>query len=71
VPSHGKPQLHLARSLVGEGDGKDFTRPRPALAQDVSDTARQHPGFAGACSGQYQNRTVQRFDGVALLGIET
>ncbi len=65
-----EPQLHLARRLVGEGDREDLARPRPARAQDMGDPAGQHPGLAGAGPGQHQNRPVQRFHRLALLGIE-
>ncbi len=65
-----KPQLHLARGLVGEGDGEDFAGPRAARAEDMGDPAGQHPGLAGAGAGQHQNRAIQRFHRFALLGIE-
>ena len=65
-----EPQLHLSRRLVGEGDGEDFAGPGPALAEDVGDAAGQHAGLAGAGARQYQDRPVQRFHRLALLGIE-
>ena len=65
-----EPQLHLARGLVGEGDGEDFAGPGAALAEDVGDAAGQHAGLAGAGARQHQHRAVQRFHRLALLGIE-
>ena len=65
-----KPELHLARGLVGESHRQDFLRPRPALAQYVGDAGGQHAGLAGAGAGQNQHGPVQRHDRVALLGIE-
>ena len=62
--------LHLARRLVGEGDGEDFGRPRAAEAEDVRDARGQHPGLAGAGAGQHQHRAVQRLDRLPLLGVE-
>jgi hypothetical protein len=63
-------QLHLARRLVGEGDGEDFAGPGPPGAQDVGDAAGQHAGFAGAGTRQDQHRPLQRLHRLALLGIE-
>ena len=65
-----EPQLHLARGLVGEGDRKDFAGPRSPHAENVRDAAGQHAGFAGPGSRQHEDRTVQRFHCLALLGIK-
>ncbi len=62
--------LHLARRLVGEGDGEDFAGPGAAGGENVGDAHREHAGLAGAGAGQHQNRAVERLDGLALLGIE-
>ena len=62
--------LHFPRRLVGEGDGEDFVGPRASRGQNVRDARGEHTGLAGARTGQHQHRTVQRFHGVALLGIE-
>ena len=81
VPSHGMPStiwptmradalLHLARRLVGEGDGEDFRRPGAAETEDVGDARGQHAGLAGAGAGEHQHRAVERLDRLALLGIE-
>ena len=65
-----EPQLHLARRLVGEGDGEDFAGAGAAHAEDVGDAAGQHAGLAGAGARQHQHRSVQRFHRLALFGIE-
>ena len=62
--------LHLARRLVGEGDGEDFARPRAAEVEDVGDAGGQHARLAGAGAGQHQHRAVQRLHRLALLGVE-
>ncbi len=62
--------LHLACRLVGEGDGEDLVRPRPARGEDVGDAGGQHPGLAGAGTGQHQHRAVQCLDGAALLVVD-
>ena len=80
VPSHGipcaepvserDPLAHLARRLVGEGDGEDLVRPRPARGDEMGDAGGQHPRLADARAGQHQHRPVERLDGFELLGIE-
>ena len=62
--------LHLARRLVGEGDGEDLAREGAAARQDVGDPRRQHPRLAGAGAGQHQQRALERLDRLPLLGIE-
>ena len=62
--------LHLARRLVGEGDGEDLPRPRPAGGEKMGDARGQHPRLAGAGAGQHQHRPVQRLDRQPLLGVE-
>ncbi len=64
------PFLHLARRLVGEGDGEDVRRPRAAEAQDVGDAGGEHARLAGAGAGKHQHRPVEALDREALLGIE-
>ena len=61
--------LHFAGGLVGEGDGEDVSR-RDAPGDEVGDAERDDARLAGAGAGQDQHRAVQRFDGLALLGIE-
>ena len=64
------PRLHLARRLVGEGDGEDLVRARPAGVQQVGDAGGQRPGLAGAGAGEHQHRAVERLDRGALVGVE-
>ena len=59
-------RLHLARRLVGEGDGEDLVRARPAGVQQVGDAGGQRPGLAGAGAGEHQHRAVERLDRRAL-----
>ena len=61
--------LHFAGGLVGEGDGEDVGR-CDALGKQMGDTKRDDAGLAGAGPGKNQHRAIQRFDGLALLGIE-
>ena len=70
VPSHmpsaappisaGDALAHLARRLVGEGDGQDLRRPGAAGDQEVGEPRGQHAGLAGAGAGQHQQRAVAR-----------
>ena len=62
--------LHLARSLVGEGHGQDLMTLGPSHGHDVGNARREHPGFAGSGTGQNQYRTVESFNGGALLRVE-
>ena len=62
--------LHLARRLVGEGDGQDLGAARAARAQDVGNAGGEHAGLAGAGPRQHQHRSVDRLDGGPLLRVE-
>ncbi len=62
--------LHLARRLVGEGDGEDLPGPGAPQAQDMGDAGGEHAGLAGAGARQHQKRAVERLDRLALLGVE-
>ena len=62
--------LHLARRLVGEGDGQDLGAARAAGAHDVGNACREHARLAGAGAGQHQHGAVHSLDGGALLGVE-
>ena len=64
------PLAHLARRLVGEGDGEDLVRPRAPGGDEMGDAGRQHPRLADAGAGQHQHRPVERLDRAALLRIE-
>ena len=67
---HADALLHLARRLVGEGDGEDLGRVGAAGREDMGDAGGQHPRLAGARTRQHQHRAVHGLDGAALLGIE-
>ncbi len=62
--------FHLARRLVGEGDGQNVARPGAAEAENMRDAHGQDAGLAGAGAGQHQHRAVQRLDRQPLLWIE-
>ena len=62
--------LHLARRLVGEGDGEDLAGEGAARGEDVGDARRQHARLAGAGAGEHEHGAVERFDGRALLRVE-
>ena len=59
--------LHLARRLVGEGDGQDLARVGAAEVEDMGDAGGQNAGFAGSGAGQHQNRAVQGLDRFASV----
>ena len=80
VPSHspsaGRPRMarhalaHLARRLVGEGDGEHLAGGGAAGQQDMGEAGGQHAGLAGAGAGQHQQRAVQRFHRLALFRVQ-
>ena len=81
VPSHGMPSiappviaddalLHLARRLVGEGDGEDLARPGLAGGDQVGEAGGQRGGLAGAGAGQHQHRALGRQHRLALRRVE-
>ena len=47
---------HLARGLVGEGEGEDLLRPRLLRGDEVGDAAREDGGLAGARAGHDEQR---------------
>jgi hypothetical protein len=47
---------HLARRLVGEGDGQDLRRPCTARDQLMGDAGGEHARLAGARAGQHEQR---------------
>ena len=66
-----EPLVHLARRLVGKGDGEKLGRKRAAGAEDVGEPGRQNAGLAGAGACEDQHRTLDRLDGAALRFVET
>ena len=81
VPSHGMPStawpsiwprrsfISRAALLVKVTERISPGRARPWLRMWAIRRG-QHAGLAGAGAGQHQHRAVQRFDRLALLGIE-
>ncbi len=61
---------HLARGLVGEGDGEDLAGPHAPGRQQVGDAVGQHPRLARAGAGDDQQRAALVDDRLALLGVE-
>ncbi len=66
----GDAVLHLARGLVGEGDGEDLMALRTPCRQDVGDAGGEHARLAGAGPRQNQDRAVERHRRLALLLVE-
>ncbi len=62
--------LHLARRLVGEGDGEDLRGKGEAERQDVGDAGGQHARLAGAGAGQHEHGALGGLDGQPLLGVQ-
>ena len=62
--------LHLARRLVGEGDGEDLRGEGEAERQDVGDAGGQHARLAGAGAGQHEHGALGGLDRQPLLGVQ-
>ena len=62
--------LHLARGLVGEGDGENFMGAGAGGGDDVGDAGGEHARLAGARPCQHQHRAVHRLNRLALLGVQ-
>ncbi len=62
--------LHLARGLVGEGDGQNLPRPGAARGKDMREPRGQHPRLAGARARQHQHRPVDGHHRLALLRVQ-
>jgi hypothetical protein len=65
-----EPLLHLARRLVGEGDGEDLAGEGAAQHEDMGEPRGQDAGLAGPRPGEHQHRPVDRLDGAALDLVE-
>ena len=61
---------HLARGLVGEGNGEDAPRADVLLADEVGDAVGDDARLAGAGPGEDQQRPVGLLDGFALAGVK-
>src|SRR5271165_6186049 len=64
------PVPHLARGLVGEGDGEDFMGARPSRRDQMGDTRREDPSLADARAGEHEHRSFQQFDRAQLFGVQ-
>jgi hypothetical protein len=60
------PLAHLARGLVGEGDGEDLGRPGAAGEEQVAEARGQRGGLAGAGAGEDQDGPFGGEHGLAL-----
>ena len=61
--------LHLARGLVGKGDGDNMLRANAALFDQVGNLARDHTGFAATRASQHQQWTADVLDSFLLTGV--
>jgi hypothetical protein len=61
---------HLARGLVGEGDGQDRVRRGLPRREQPRHAVHQHPGLAAARAGQHQHVPLGRRHGLALIVVE-
>ena len=62
--------LHLARSLVGEGDGHNAPRVDSTLTHQMGDAARDHARLAGSRTSQDQERALLNLHGLALRVVQ-
>ena len=80
VPSHGMPSsappeiadalAHLARGLVGEGDGENLARPGFASGDQMGEARGQRRGLAGAGAGEDEDRPFGGQHGLALRRVQ-
>jgi hypothetical protein len=61
---------HLARGLVGEGDGEDRVGRNVFLADKPRDAVRDDARFARSGAGKDEERSFGSFDRGALFGIQ-
>ena len=65
-----EPRAHLARRLVGEGDGEQLVRAERAGRDLPRDPARDRGRLAGARAGEDADRPAHRFGSAPLLGVQ-
>jgi len=65
-----EPLAHLARRLVGKGDGEKFGRQRAPGSEGIGQPGSQNPGLAGTRAGKHQHRAVDRLDGATLRVVQ-
>jgi hypothetical protein len=63
-------RAHLARGLVGEGDGEDRPRRRVFHLGEPADAVGEHARLAGTGAGQHQVMAGRGADGFALRVVE-
>ncbi len=64
------PLPHLARRLVGEGDGEDLRRPGTARVDEMGEAGGERRGLAGAGAGEDEHRPFGGQHRVALRRVE-
>jgi hypothetical protein len=64
------PLLHLARGLVGEGDGEDLGRPGAAGGDEVREPGGERRGSCPSRAGEHQHRPFGRQHRLALRLVE-
>ena len=64
------PNLHLLGGLVGEGEGQDLGRHRPAGGDEPGDSASDDLGLARTWAGHDEHRTLAVRDRPSLLGVQ-
>ena len=64
-----QPAGHLARRLVGEGDGHDAPGGDVQLGHEVGDAVGEHARLAAARPGEHEHRPGRRGDGRLLLRV--
>jgi hypothetical protein len=64
------PDLHLLGGLIGEREGQDLGRFRPARADEPGDPSGDDLGLAGAGPGHDEERTFAVGHGSTLVGVQ-
>ena len=65
------PLFHLARRLVGEGDGENLGGECFASRNHVGNTGGENACFARSGTRENKNGAVNCFDRTALLGVQS
>ena len=76
MPSSAPPEsapdalAHLARGLVGEGDGEDLARPGFAGGDQVGEAGGERGGLSRARTGEHQHRPLGGEHGFPLRRVQ-
>jgi hypothetical protein len=62
--------LHLARGLVGEGDGEDLVRTGGAGVEEMRDAGGERAGLARPCPREHQDGALEGEDRLPLGGVQ-